>query len=76
MSEVGTLRTLLHESEAHRFYTGILKFMSTFDKVSDLKKSEVRVYCDNDKRWKKRWLWGWKDSKKYVAGYPSTATMH
>ena len=32
-----------------------------------MKKSEVRISCDNDKRWDERKTAGWYDETKYVA---------
>lgn len=49
--------------------------MSPFTPETDLKKSDIRIFCDNDKRWTKRdeSLGGWGDDIKYGNGQPTTA---
>jgi hypothetical protein len=44
---------------------------------SNLKKSEIRLFCDNDKRWgNERPPNGWYDKTKYAKGGLSTVTRY
>jgi hypothetical protein len=69
MLKVSNLHNLPHEYEANGFCTGILNRMSHLNRVWDIKKSEIRFFCDDDARWEKRKNGGWKDEIKYVEGY-------
>lgn len=45
--------------------TGIHKEIAGLNQVDDLKASDIRLFCDNDKRWgKQRSTGGWYDEKK------------
>jgi hypothetical protein len=45
--------------------------MTTFQHTSNLEKSDIRIFCDDDTRWQKRdiALGGYEDMKKYAEGY-------
>jgi hypothetical protein len=45
--------------------------MTTFQHTSNLEKSDIRIFCDDDTRWQKRdiALGGYEDMKKYAEGH-------
>lgn len=52
------------------FCAGILKDIAELSPVTDLKTSEIRLFCDNDQRWgSARRSGGWYDKVKYVRGH-------
>ena len=76
MSRVSNLHEALRGLEANGFSTGMLNRMSHLEPTSDLKSSEIRLFCDNDARWEERDIGGWKDETKYVEGYSSLVIEH
>jgi hypothetical protein len=57
---------------------GILNRLSPLTAETQLEKSEIRIFCDNDKRWEKRHksLGGWGDDIKYAESHQSTMIPH
>lgn len=51
------------------FCTDIMDQLNSLTLETDLKKSEIRLFCDDDKRWgDERPTGGWYDKTKYVRG--------
>jgi hypothetical protein len=49
----------------HDFCTGILKEIVDLTTAPDLKSADIRLFCDNDKRWgNQRPTGGWYDKTK------------